>query len=151
MILAGIIFIVSLFGIAGLFGLKYWEEKHHKMLANEFRARGDERAMQLKDFFEQRLREADKFPPTIVRFTRWSIHELALAFAALARTLEHQAHRLADLVSHKHRFVQRESKNEFLKQMGEYPSRNLRSASSNGVGKNGLPGQGNGNGVDTSR
>jgi hypothetical protein len=43
-----------------------------------------------------------------------------LGFAAFARSSERQAHRLADLVSHKHGFVPRETRSEFLRKMSEH-------------------------------
>ena len=134
MVFATIIFIVSLLGTVALFCLKYWEEKNQRVLVPGMRIWADERAMALKNSLAQWQAETDKFPPKFLQLTRWLIHELAIGFAAFARMLERQAHRLADLVSHKHRFVQREQKNEFLKQVGEYKN-----------------GEGNGEPLDTTR
>lgn len=124
MIFAIIIFLFSALGIAGLFILKHWEEKNHRVLAPGARAWGDTKSLEAKSLFGQMQLQADKVPPMMLHLTRWAIHELALGFASLARALERQAHRLADFVSHKRNFVQRESKSEFLKQVSEYKNGN---------------------------
>ena len=134
MIFAAVIFMISALGIGGLFFLKHWEESHSRQLVPRVRSWGDTKALEARGLFARMQLEADKVPPMLLHVTRWGIHELALGVAALARAAERQAHRLADFVSHKRNFVQRESKSEFLKQVSEY--------------KNGLPSQGSG--VDTS-
>jgi len=52
------------------------------------------------------------------------VREAALGLAASARYLERQAHRLADLVSHKRGFERRETKSEFLKQVTDFKASN---------------------------
>ena len=117
---ATVIFSISVIGIIGLFALKYWEEKHGRVLAPQLRAHADTQALELKDLLLKIKVEARKLGPTSIRVARLALHELALSLAALSRASERQAHRLADLVSHKRGFVPRESKNEFLKQVSEY-------------------------------
>ena len=118
------IFVISLLGIIALFVLRHWEEKNQRVLAPGVRVQMDDQALRLKKMFLGWQAEADTVPPKLLQLIRWCIHELAIGFASLARLLERQAHRLADMVSHKHHFVQREQKNEFLKRVGEYRNGN---------------------------
>ena len=129
MLLATLLFFGSLVAIAALFVFKYWELRTERA-ASTIRDRADEQALRLKQMLTHMREESEKLPPQLVRFARLGIHELALGVAGMARLLERQAHRLADMVSHKHRFERRESNNDYLKQVTDH--------------KNGLPGQGNG-------
>lgn len=140
MIAAAVVFIVSLLAILALFLVKNREERTGRQFAPQVRRHMDHRADELKVLMTRGRAELAKLPPEIVYLSRLAVHDLALGAAALARTLEQQAHRLADLVSHKHHFERRETTNEFLKQVSEHPIRDSRS---NGAGKNG-------NGLDTN-
>ena len=120
MIFAAVVFFVSLLGIVGLFGLKHWEEKKQRVVAQDMRTRADGRALEFKTWLENSRGEFKKLPPALLRFSRIAIHEAALGAAASARLIERQAHRLADMVSHKHHFERREPRSEFLKRMTEH-------------------------------
>jgi len=122
MTFALIVFGLSLLGIAALFGLKYWELRHEKILVPVVRRRMDVRAQQIKELAYAARADVVKFLPEIVRFARFMVHEAALALASLARFLERQAHRLADMVSHKRGFERRETRSEFLKKVAEHKS-----------------------------
>jgi hypothetical protein len=116
--LAAIVFILSLVGIALLFALKYREESAGRILMPEaIREVGDERALAFKDFLAQCRTEASQWAPRLARASRLAMHDAALGVAAFARYLESQSHRLADRISHKHRFERRETSNDFLKQV----------------------------------
>ena len=117
-----ILFAFSFIGIAGLFSLKSWEEYKKTVIAKGLRKRADVAAIQLKQLLILGLGEFEKLVPTAMRLARISLHELALSFAALSRASERQAHRLADMVSHKRHFEHREQKNEFLRQVGAVKS-----------------------------
>lgn len=120
MLIWAVIFFLALLGIVALFAVKYWETRTDKQLAPITREKADERALEFKDFLARSRVELAKLPPTLVYISRFAVHEAALGAAALARMLEHQSHRLADLVSHKHRFERRETNSEFLKQVSDY-------------------------------
>lgn len=120
MVFAGILFGLSLLGIAVLFVFKRWEMKRQSVLFARLRARGDVRAEQLKELALAARMDLAKLPPEAVRVARVLIHEGALALAALARFLERQAHRLADFVSHKRGFEKRQTRSEFLKKVAEH-------------------------------
>ncbi|MEK7093673.1 MAG: hypothetical protein AAB927_04300 [Patescibacteria group bacterium] len=133
MIIAAVIFFLSLLGIAGLFFVKHREEKRQRVIAQDLRLRADERALEFKTWLENSRGELKKLPPELLRLSRIAIHEAALGAAASARFLERQAHRLADMVSHKHHFERREPRSEFLKQMTEHKEGNgLDTTSENG-------------------
>ena len=136
-LLAMILLAFSLTGIMFLFSVKHWEDRNARVFAPAFRLAADDRALRFKVFLGWCESEFHQLGPTSIRVARTLLHDLALSLASLSRASERQAHRLADLVSHKHRFERRESKNEFLKQVSEYPIRNSREMSSNGAGKNG--------------
>ena len=122
MAFAGILFALSLVGIIALFALKHWEMTRERILFPRLRARGDVRAEQIKELAFAARMDLAKLPPEALRITRILIHEGALGFAALARFLERQAHRLADFVSHKRGFEKRETRSEFLKKVAEHKS-----------------------------
>lgn len=115
-----ILFMVAALGTVALFGLKYWEESRGRVLAQALRQRGDERALALKRSLEEYRQESRKLGPKAVLVGRWLLHEGALGLAALARGVERQAHRLADMVSYKHTFQRRETRSHFLRQVSEY-------------------------------
>lgn len=119
MAIAAGVFFVSLAGLVSLFVLKSAETKRGTPFAASVRARADTRALALKALMLRVRRELDKVPPAAVYFTRFALHELALAAARLARLSEKQFHNIADFVSHKRGFEKREPRSEFLKQVGE--------------------------------
>lgn len=111
---------VSVAGLTLLFVVKYWEEKRSRVFVPMLRLSADREAIELKRLLDRGEDEFYKLGPTTIRLARLLLHDLALALARLSRASERQAHRLADMVSHKHRFERRESTNEFLKQVSEY-------------------------------
>lgn len=117
---AAIIFAASLVLIVALFALKYWEMRRQRTAFAGLRARADRRALEIKALLLRSGEEAQRIPPTLLYLSRIAVHESALGLALLARVLERQAHNVADMMSHKHRFERREPQNEFLKQVGEY-------------------------------
>lgn len=129
-----IVFALSLLGIIILFALKAWEERHATIVAPSARQRADQRALELKAQLMQARRQASHIWPFIILFCRYLIHEGALSFARAAHLAGAQANRLADLVSHKHRFERQAPRSEFLKQVAErptayeYPSAPIRSS-----------------------
>jgi hypothetical protein len=127
--LATIVLGVSVLGIASLFLIKNWEEKHARIFLPGVRLAADQGALTIKAFLIWGIEECRKLGPTTLRISRVVLHDLALSLAALSRASERAAHNLADMVSHKHHFERKETKNEFLKQVGEIPIRNLRDAS----------------------
>lgn len=128
MFVAATLFFVSIVGIAGVFGIKHWEQSAQRVLAPSFRGKLDVRALQVKELLAAARLDLAKLPPAAVRLGRFLIHEAALGLAVLARIAEKQLHRLADLVSHKHRFEKRSTRSEFLKKVAEH-----KSGSSNGI------------------
>jgi hypothetical protein len=120
MFVAAIFFFGSFLGIIVIFGLKYWERRTERTLAPAFREKIDVRALQLKELLTAVRMDLAKLPPALVRLSRFFVHETALGFAFLARIAEKQSYRLADLVSHKHRFEKRETRSEFLKKVSEH-------------------------------
>lgn len=128
------VFIASIVGIVAVFSIKYWELKRQIVIAPAIRARADDGAREFKHLLGRSRVELMKLPPVLLYLSRVLVHMAALKAASSARYLERQAHRLADVVSHKHRFERRAPRSEFLKQMNEHPIRDPRS---NGAGKQG--------------
>jgi ribosomal protein L22 len=118
-IFAMIIFGISLIGIVSLFVLKHWEDGSGRVLVPALRVRADARAMQLKGRLSHIQVDLARIAPLALLYMRYLIHEGALGFAAFARISERQAHRVADLVSHKRTFVARAPRSEYLKKVGE--------------------------------
>jgi hypothetical protein len=124
LLFAFIVFCISVVGIGGLFALKYREIKQGVVVAESFRLSADQRAHQLKDLLNAAQVDIARVPPEAVRIMRFLVHEAALGFAAFARMIETQSHRLADVVSHKHHFERRETRSEFLKKVAEHKNGN---------------------------
>lgn len=114
------LFVLALVGIVGLFTLRFFEEKNGAKHMPALRARADEYALLCKDWLETLRRDAEYLAPAAARIGRELVHEGALGFASFARMLERGAYALADRVGHKHRFVPRETRNEFLRRVSEY-------------------------------
>lgn len=120
MALAYVAFFISLAGLVGFFGLKHWERKRMRILFPQLRASLDDAASRLHDLLIALKVDLEKVPPEIVHVSRILVHESALWAASMLRTLSLQAHRLADLVSHKRNFVRRAPRSEFLKKVSEH-------------------------------
>lgn len=116
---AVIIFALSCIGIIGLFVLKQWELKREQLLVPSLRDKADAQALKFKELLTHSKTHLERIPPAMVRYTSLLVHKGALGFARGARVAERQAYRLADVVSHKHRFERRETQSEFLKKMSE--------------------------------
>ena len=127
MVFAAVFFFGSLISIAALFGMKSWEVRHDRMMVPaRVRTRADRGALRVKALLDLARDEVQRVPPAVVYLVRLLVNETALGTAMLARTLERQAHRLADFVSHKHRFERKESRSEFLRQMNDHAMRDAR-------------------------
>ena len=111
---------ISLVLIGGLFVLKRWEVRASHVLVPAARRGADRHALALKDRLLNIRQDLARVPPLVTLYARYLVHEGALGFAAFARMSEIQAHRLADLVSHKHTFVPRETRSEFLRKVSEH-------------------------------
>lgn len=123
---ASIVLGVSVLGLSLLFYVKHWEERQARIFMPDVRLAADQKALELKALLQRGQSEFQKLGPTSLRISRTILHDLALYLAALSRASERQAHRLADMVSHKHRFERRETKSDFLKQVGELQIRSVR-------------------------
>lgn len=120
MMSAILVFFFSIAGIVALFGLKHLELRRGGVFVPEWRRRSDVQAEKLKELAAAAWMDLGKMPPEAVRFARFIVHEAALGFAALARLSERQAHRLADVVSHRRGFERRETRSEFLRKVAEH-------------------------------
>ena len=120
MVFATLIFALSLLGIIILFVLKAWEVRTERFLAPLLRERIDGRALEVKRLIALSQGELRKLPPEMVFLMRTVLHDAALGAASVARFLEGQSHRLADLVSHKRGFERRETRSDFLKHVSGY-------------------------------
>lgn len=119
MIIALSFFAASFIGICILFTLVALEARRGRRYAGAVRTRLDSSAVRLKTALVHSRSEVARILPLLAVITRWCVHEAALGAASLARVVEREAHRIADLVSHKYRFERRESTNQFLHQVSE--------------------------------
>jgi len=120
MVVATSFFLVSLLGIALLFSFKYREVKTGRVYLPMLRHQADIKAIQLKILLMWSRKELERVPPVMVLISRAIVHEMALYLASLASRGEVQTHRLADIVSAKHRFERRATHSEFLKQVSDH-------------------------------
>ncbi len=114
------LFVLSLAGIALLFYAKQREIVTGRGVVPEMRATLDVRAAQMKELARAAQEDLKRLPPILMHLARVAVHKSALSIARLARAAEAQAHRLADRVSYKHRFVQRAPRSEFLQKIIEH-------------------------------
>lgn len=117
---AGTLFFLSLAGIVALFQLKYLEESGRYALPASLKAALDRGALRMKALLWETQAEWNTLPRRALFMLRTFLHLAALALARSARFTERQAHRLADLVSHKRGFEKRETRSEFLRQVTEH-------------------------------
>ena len=110
-------FVLSLFGIVGLFSVKAYENTHEPRFGATWRPVLDQYADILKAEIVNLERQATKIGPTLVIIARYGIHQSALAIAHGARTVELGAHSVAERVSMKHSYTRRATNSEFLKQV----------------------------------
>lgn len=129
------VFGLSLFGIVFLFMMKRYELSRGTLMGGALRDQADLFALRVKWVIMVIEWYLARTPIFLSVLARYGVRMAALGFANLARTSEQQAHRLADMVSHKRNFERRETRSEFLKQMSEHPMRNQNG--SHGAGKNG--------------
>lgn len=120
MVLAMIVFIVSLALIVLLFALRYVEERRGGRFGARPRQLADNAALNLKDALVHGKDQLEKLPPEVAHVSMGAIHSGALGAASVARSFEAQAHRFADFVSSKRNFQRRETKSEFLKQVTDF-------------------------------
>lgn len=115
-----VVFGVSLVGIILLFVLKRVEIRRGSRFGEPLRMHADAGALAIKSWIEVGERYLERTPWFVAALSRYGVRIGALAFARLARRLAEDAHRLADFVSHKHRFERRETKSQFLKEVSEH-------------------------------
>lgn len=120
MIIAYAVFFMSFLGLAALFGMKEWEVRSGRILFPYIRRELDRAAIFVEETIEALKKDAEKIPPELLRLSRIALQEIALALATFLRFLSLEAHKLADLVSHKHNFVHRAPRSEFLKKVIEH-------------------------------
>lgn len=113
---------ISLLVIVLLFMLRAWEQRQGHIFFPYARIAVDTQALKLRAFMFYLGDCIAAIPPMTVVLARFGIHQAALGAARLSRELEAGAHRLADRVSHRHRFERKETRSQFLKEVGEVKS-----------------------------
>ena len=124
MLLVLIVFFLSLVGIITLFVLKHVEATSGRMIAARLRTKSDDAAVRLRELIHALEADLAKVPSTATGLLRAIVQRLALGAARGARTFETQSHRLADLVSYKHRFERPAPRSEFLNKIAEHKNGN---------------------------
>jgi hypothetical protein len=114
-----IVFFFSLVAICALFALKNWEEKRGRVLAPRVRAVLDARAVRLGELLEAGQKDLENLPSALAHVSRLALHLGAVGFGHIAHWIGERSHRLADMVSYKHRFERRALRSEFLKKVTE--------------------------------
>ncbi len=80
----------------------------------------DIKALELKNVLEHGREHFDRLQPILTDFLSALIHRGAITVAKGARIAETRAYKLADLVSHKQGFVQRQTQSEYLQQVTDH-------------------------------
>ena len=121
MIIPVVTFVLALCGIMALFVFKHREVTTGRVVAPRTREHLDKNAHRLKDLLVAAESDLSRIPPEFVNFVRTLIQALALLGARGARFFESQLHRVADLVSHKHRYERPAApRSEFLNKIVEH-------------------------------
>lgn len=121
-ILAAICFFSSLLGLVLLFTLKYAELSRDVVYAPDLRKRADERAVQMKEWMLLHTNIFEFVSTKGLELLRLGIHTFAVWFAGIARKAEVTAHIVADAVSQKRTFKERETQSDYLRHMSEFKS-----------------------------
>jgi len=113
------LFSVSLVAMIGLFFLKMWEAKRGAEILPRARRALDIGALWCKARLTHLEEVFSRIPPRMVILMRFLLAASMRGFAGGAHRVAEMAHRLADFVSHKHRFERRETRSELLKRLHE--------------------------------
>jgi len=116
---SALVFFISFTLIVALFALKQWEFSRGREVAPALRSKLDSEAIRMKELVVAGRSDIEKLPPILAYAIRRILHSLAVDFGHLAHALGTEAHRLADAVSYKRNFTQRETRSEFLKKVSE--------------------------------
>lgn len=119
-IFATALFFTSLFGLVALFELKHIEARRGILYVPRLRRLADERAIELKQWLLSHTTHLETIPSRMVHGLAISAHVLAMQFARLAHAAAEGAHKLAEMISHKRNFQDRETTSDFLKQVSEH-------------------------------
>jgi hypothetical protein len=120
MMFATIVFFASLALIALLFVVRRAEERRGGKFAPRLRETADEAALDIKDLLVRGRTHMEKLPPEVAHVAMRGVHAGALGAAHMARQLEAQSHRFADMVSTRRSFKRGETKSEFLKEVSDF-------------------------------
>lgn len=124
MLAASITFGVSFLGILLVFLVKKIEISRGALIGGAARDSADLFALRVKWVFLVIEWYLSRLPDFLFLLTRHGVRAGALYLARAARYAEAQAYHLADFVSHKRNFERRETKSNYLKQVGEHSVRN---------------------------
>jgi hypothetical protein len=114
----------SILGVLLLFAVKKYELSRGVLVGGSMRDDADLFALRVKWIFLVIEWYLARLPDFIFLLTRYGIRISALFTARIARRAEAQAHSIADFVSHKRNFERRETRSNYLKQVGEHKSDN---------------------------
>jgi hypothetical protein len=103
------LFFASLAGLVMLFSLKYVEVASGRIFMPNVR--------QALDAHASRVRRGCM---KLILFGYWILHILAVLVALSARSVERQAHRSADFISHRRKYERRETQSSFLKEVSSH-------------------------------
>lgn len=114
----------SAFGILLLFVMKKVEVMRGSLIGGSARDSADLFALRVKWVFLVVEWYLSRLPDFLFLLTRYFVRAAALYTARFARQAESQSHRLADFVSHKRNFERRETRSNYLKEVGQHQIRN---------------------------
>ena len=120
-------FVISLIGIKALFIVKAIEVRRNTQLLPLWRACADSYALSLKQQVRDWNDALHLISPFVVHIMHFVMHEIALGVAAIARITERSAHSLAERISHKHTFKNKQTpitRSEFLRKVTEHKNEN---------------------------
>jgi len=115
-----ITFFVTLLLVFVLFALKRVEVARGRRFGEGVRSSADRGALRVKEILQATEGQIENIPWFLGAITRYGVHVGAMSFARLARVSEREAQRLAEMVSHRHRFERKETKSKYLKEVSGY-------------------------------
>jgi hypothetical protein len=114
------LFFASLAGLVMLFSLKYVEVASGRIFMPNVRQALDAHASRVRRGCMKLIHVVEHLPAFTVLFGYWILHILAVLVALSARSVERQAHRSADFISHRRKYERRETQSSFLKEVSSH-------------------------------
>ena len=115
-----VIYVLILAALGALFYFKYREVTRGEVFLGNLRDRADEKALIFKKELFALNTSSMYVPKRLVSISKKVGNVLAVKIAVVARLVERGAYKVADRLSHRHRFEKKATSSKFLKEVTEH-------------------------------